>query len=369
MISEHNKHVIDSINLDELSFLYKIFKSGLMEGKVKREHEPEIIDIIQYIENKLKIANYSIPTDMSISGYELQRGQKAISTLGLDDDFKEKYEYKPTLFDNAIDVGITFCGIIVLALLYGIGEWLVKLWNNGILLPILVTLASGTGIYFGYRKGLFEKIKAYFDNKKEKNYQKEEKKQKLTKQKTNVNKEINTISKEKEQHSFSISTSIKNVAIYASIITMIEAGGYVINKNTNVFDNTIVGKVLDSSEIYCEGIGLFTRKIWNAVSGNNNIDDILMNGYYDVKNINYNTVNNNYANNYYEEGYKMLVGRVDDFKSWEEISEYWYGDHRYAKYLQAYNAHDGFTLKQTDDVFIPPLEKLIDYGNQKVKKR
>lgn len=369
MIDNENKRIIDSISINQLIVLYKYLKGVLNSGMASHNLEMEISQMIIYIEKKLIDLNISIPTGTTLSNSELRTANEMLDGLGLGIDKDIKYEHKETFIDYLQDFGIFFVVVIVLALLYGIGEWLVKLWNNGILLPILVTIALGTGTYFGYRKGLFEKIKAYFDNKKEKNYQKEEKKQKLTKQKTNVNKEINTISKEKEQPSFSISTSIKNVAIYASIITMIEAGGYVINKNTNVFDNTIVGKVLDSSEIYCEGIGLFTRKIWNAVSGNNNIDDILMNGYYDVKNINYNTVNNNYANNYYEEGYKMLVGRVDDFKSWEEISEYWYGDYRYAKYLQAYNAHDGFTLKQTDDVFIPPLEKLIDYGNQKVKKR
>ena len=67
-----------------------------------------------------------------------------------------------------LEVFLGFVGfiaiIIVIAIAKGLFDVIVNLWNSGVLKVVLGLGIAGGGVYLGYKKGLFEKLKTYMNS-------------------------------------------------------------------------------------------------------------------------------------------------------------------------------------------------------------
>lgn len=350
MISYENKSVVDNLSLNHKILAFKMLKKALNSGQLTLSQEREIKNILDYLESTLIRGGAGIPTNYNLSDSEMQEAENVMEKI----ENRQRYEYKEESFTDKLGAfffGTVFVCWIVYGIIHGLASGISWLWQKGILQIILAGTAIGTITYFGKKKGWFNKIKEKSNSVKKSNVKPIEKEN------------VEALTKEKELTS-NIKNTVKNLAIYAGIITIMETGLANLNKNTNVFNDTIIGDFLDNSEIVYDGTRLHARRLFYKIFNNDYFDNMIRNSY--------DYVNNNYLSANCDDFLKQnndkkVYARVNDANSWREISKCWYGDSNYADYLQYYNSRNVF-IGSHDTVVVPNIEDLVEYGNKLLKK-
>ena len=307
-----------------------------------------LIDDLNYI--KSKMMKRGISETSSVSSSQLEEADNFLREINKTQQ-KYKQDNKPDFWEGFVGFLVFLCVMLVIAALKLVFDGISWLWQKGILQIILAGTAIGTITYFGKKKGWFNKIKEKSNSVKKSNVKPIEKEN------------VEALTKEKELTS-NIKNTVKNLAIYAGIITIMETGLANLNKNTNVFNDTIIGDFLDNSEIVYDGTRLHARRLFYKIFNNDYFDNMIRNSY--------DYVNNNYLSANCDDFLKQnndkkVYARVNDANSWREISKCWYGDSNYADYLQYYNSRNVF-IGSHDTVVVPNIEDLVEYGNKLLKK-
>ena len=255
-------------------------------------------------------------------------------------------------FDGILGFGIFILVIIAIALVKGLFDIVVSLWNSGVLKILLGLGIAGGGTYLGYKKGLFEKIIETISEHKEKNNKKTS-----TKDNSNSKERAKEIGETVKEYSKELAKEFgKDLAIFSTTAVVACTGLAHLEKHTDILENTFLEDFSKYNRIFYEYAGRFVREKKYELF--NDYNDLESRGYMDqIGSYNYSNINNlNYEDG---ECYRFIGGDC----TWEYLSYYCYGTPKYAHHLKIYNAYydQDSILHKGDMVFIPNPELLEEH--------
>ena len=350
------KNKIDSLDQENLVKLYKFIKILIDSGRGNSSQKAQLLEIYNYIDNKITSNNIRV-SGGSLSDSDFNQASNIFNNIGGSSNTRYDNSEKKDLFDGIAGFGIFILIIVAIALVKGLFDIIVNLWNSGILKIILGLGLIGGGLYLAYKGELFKNIKNVIEEHRNK-------KQNATETSDNSK----TKSKEKEENLTSIAKSVvKNLTVYSSALVVFATGMAHLDKHTNILKDSFLedyGRV--NRGVFEIATRFLREKSYELFFDYSEFENMGYMNHVDPNN--YNNLNNL---QYQDSDCYLSIGADN---TWENLSYYCYGNTEYANHLRLYNSRYDLgndIVYAGDIIFVPSPEKLEDYvyGKRLIKKR